>query len=256
MPGQVELKSDRSYSTSGDMRSMNALLTPGQLAIPIRDLYLGGSGLLTIEPRVAQLNQAGRLSLTVASELWLTFGAQACRLSGSITLNESADADVLSGHLEQRDLVYDSADCHLIASLIDLSAGIGLTLRAAWSTTQSQDEGAQTTEHAKPLPTSKQRQTLLVELPRRIRKKRVTVLLRRAPQTSAGQVANVQIRWSPRRQRGARTLQLTRKPNGRLAIKPTGRAKRLRVEIRITAPPTSTHLAMDFQRDWKVSRTN
>jgi hypothetical protein len=101
-----------------------------------------------------------------------------------------------------------------------------------------------------------QPQTASVILPKRIRAKGRTTLLKKPVVTSAGQKATAKVTWSPKKTAkgsSARYAKVIRK-GGTLSIRTTGAAKVLYVRISLTAPAQPTFYAYTFAKKWRVKR--
>jgi hypothetical protein len=101
-----------------------------------------------------------------------------------------------------------------------------------------------------------QPQTASVILPKRIRAKGRTTLLKKPVVTSAGQKATAKVTWSPKKAAkgsSARYAKVIRK-GGTLSIRTTGAAKVLYVRISLTAPAQPTFYAYTFAKKWRVKR--
>lgn len=104
-------------------------------------------------------------------------------------------------------------------------------------------------------PTTPVKQTATVKLPKRVKRKGRTVLLRRAVVTNAGQTARARVTWSTRKAAKGQKLKYaaartTKK--GKVVLRTTGTAKRLYVRLRLSAPAVPGYTAYRFTKRWRA----
>lgn len=113
-----------------------------------------------------------------------------------------------------------------------------------------------TTPPVTPTPPQVQPQTASVVLPKRIRAKGRTKLLKAPVVTSAGQTARAKVTWSTKKSakgNKAKYAKLIRKA-GTVSIQTKGAAKVLYVRISLTAPAQPTYTIYTFEKTWRVKR--
>lgn len=135
------------------------------------------------------------------------------------------------------------AACVKAAENLDLSKGVGWYL-AGFLKVESGSS-----------PQGATKQTAVVKYPRKLARKGKTVILKRAVVTNAGNRAAAKVTWS--RKRGAKgkskryaSVKVTRA--GRITIKTTGKARRLYVRLRLSAPATAGYEAFRVNKVWRV----
>ena len=108
-----------------------------------------------------------------------------------------------------------------------------------------------------PPPAAAVAQTALVKVPKRIKTKGATVVLRKAVVTNARQRATSRLTWSTKKSaKGTKkkyaTVRTTR--SGKVTITTTGKARRLYVKLRLGAPATPGYTAYSYAKTWKVRK--
>lgn len=133
-----------------------------------------------------------------------------------------------------------TGSCLLTNAAYDLSKGIG------WFLTGTMQ-----------LPTAVKPQTASPKLPKTIKPKGKTVLLKKALVTHAGQQATSKLTWS--KKKGAKghkakyaSANVTK--SGGLTITTTGKAKKLYVKLVLSAPAVPGYQAYSFAKKWTVKR--
>lgn len=99
------------------------------------------------------------------------------------------------------------------------------------------------------------RQKARVSLPKRIARKGKTVVVKTAVVTNAGQTARAKVTWNTRRSaKGKRSkyAKVTTTKTGRSTIRTTGRAKRLYVKLRLSAPAADGYTSLRRSKVWTV----
>ena len=132
-----------------------------------------------------------------------------------------------------------TGSCLLTNAAYDLSKGVGWYLTG--------------TMH---LPTAPKPQTASPKPPKRIKPKGKTVLLKKAVVTNAGQTATAKLSWSTKKSAKGGKAKYAKvvSKGGKLAIRTTGKAKRLYVRLRLNAPATEGYQAYSFTKKWTVKR--
>lgn len=93
-------------------------------------------------------------------------------------------------------------------------------------------------------------QTAKVKLPKAIKAKGKTVLLKRTVRTNAGQRLTPQVTWSGDSAKKYASVKTTK--SGKVTIRTTGRAKKLRVTLTLRAKATATHQPYAKTTTWLV----
>ena len=104
----------------------------------------------------------------------------------------------------------------------------------------------------KPAVAAVRAQTAKVKLPKRIKAKGKTVLLQRAVRTNAGQKAKPKVTWS--KDSARKFARVKNAKSGKVTIITTGKAKRLRVELKLTAKATGPYEPYSKTTTWLVRR--
>ncbi len=103
-----------------------------------------------------------------------------------------------------------------------------------------------------------QAQTATVKLPKKIKAKGKTVLLKKAVVTNAGQKATAKLTWSTKKSaKGAKAKYANQEVShktGKVTIRTTGKAKRLYVKLSLSAPAIDGYQAYSFTKKWTVKR--
>lgn len=95
-------------------------------------------------------------------------------------------------------------------------------------------------------------QTATVKLPKRIKAKGKTVLLKKAVRTNAGQKAKATVTWSGDSARRYASVKTTKA--GKVTIRTTGKARKLRVTLTLRAKATGAYTAYVKTTTWLVKR--
>jgi len=101
-----------------------------------------------------------------------------------------------------------------------------------------------------PVTPAKQKQTASVKVPKRIKYKGKTVLLKKAVRTNAGQKAKSKVTVKPKKKKYAK---VTTTKKGKVSIKTFGE-KKLKVTLKLTAPATSQYTAYSYTKKWTVKK--
>lgn len=94
------------------------------------------------------------------------------------------------------------------------------------------------------------RATASVKVPKRIKYKGKTVLLKKAVRTNAGQKAKSKVTVKPKKKKYAK---VTTTKKGKVSIKTFGE-KKLKVTLKLTAPATSQYTAYSYTKKWTVKK--
>ena len=95
-------------------------------------------------------------------------------------------------------------------------------------------------------------QTATVKLPKKIKPKGKTVLLKKPVVTNAGQQATAKLSWSTKKSakgKKAKYASATKR-----SITTTGKAKKLYVKLTLTAPAEEGYQAYSFTKKWTVKK--
>ncbi len=111
--------------------------------------------------------------------------------------------------------------------------------------------GTMTLPH-KPTVAPARAQTATVKLPKRIKAKGKTVLLKHSVMTDAGQKLMAEVTWSKDSAKKYARVKTTK--SGKVTIRTTGKAKKLRVTLRLTAKATGPYEPYAKTATWLVKR--
>jgi hypothetical protein len=106
-----------------------------------------------------------------------------------------------------------------------------------------------------PVPPVVQKQTATVKVPKTIKAKGKTVLLKKAVVTNAGQTATANVTWSTKKKAGGSNLKFAAAKttkSGKVILRTTGKAKRLYVRLSLRAPATTGYEAYSYSKTWTV----
>ena len=152
-----------------------------------------------------------------------------------------------------------AGDCLLTGNAYDLSKGMGWyltgTLTLPGRPGGPGPGGPGPGSGSPTAPTAPVKQTAAVKLPKWVKRKGRTVLLRRAVVTNAGRTAKARITWSTRKAAKGQKLKYaaartTKK--GKVVLRTTGAAKRLYVRLRLSAPAVPGYTAYRFTKRWRA----
>ncbi len=164
----------------------------GQTWPTLTNLFLGASRTTTPKDITGTIDANGKVDLILSYDTLLKTGANECTLTGTVQLS-SQGTEKLGGQAVGKD--YDPAtgqfavvstsytapaatgSCLLVNAAYDLSKGMG------WYLTGTM------TLPAPPVPPVVQKQTATVKVPKKVKRKGKTVLLKKAVVTNAGQKA-------------------------------------------------------------------
>ena len=108
-----------------------------------------------------------------------------------------------------------------------------------------------------PPPVVTAMQTAVVKVPKRLKAKGATVVLKKAVVTNAGQKATSRLTWSTKKSaKGAKKKYATvrTKRSGKVTITTTGKARKLYVKLRLKAPATAGYTAYSYTTTWTVKK--
>ncbi len=135
-----------------------------------------------------------------------------------------------------------------------LANGTGYTFtvsaRNAIGTSTPSAPSAPVTPTAPPVTPALQKQTASVKVPKKIKYKGKTVLLKKAVRTNAGQKAKSKVTVKPKAKKYAK-VKTTK--SGKVTIKTRGK-KKLKVTLKLRAPATSQHTAYSYTKKWTVKK--
>jgi len=245
-------------ASAGDIR-MDGSASSGRLTLPAAgqkwpDIQLPG-GFATVDVKKATItgtvDPAGSVQLSVPFEA--TIRAEilgSCMVKGAAAVS-SAGTDPIGGGQGRAldpDLhgfaaagtstpVLQGALCARVADYLDLTHGVGWYVDGTIAATAAT-----------------RAQTVSVELPKRIKRKGRTVLLKRPVVTSADQTVTPVVKWGtskPVRGTKGKWARLTVR-KGKVTIRTTGEAKRLYVRLSLRAPAAPGYRAFTSTRVWVV----
>lgn len=251
------------YTTS----SWTGTTSSGLLSFPATDQNwpsVTGERSITWTPKdiAGTVGDSGRLRLAMQYEMSVEIpegvAAGTCTLSGVVELT-SEGTEYRSGQAVGQDVdpatgrfavvstsAYPlvpqiNATCLRVAAVdYDLLKG------ASWYLT-----GTMTLPH-QPAVSPARAQTAKVKLPKRIKAKGKTVLLQKTVRTNAGQKLVPTVTWSggsPKKYASVKTT-----TSGKVTIRTTGKARRLRVSVTLRAKATDTYLPYARTTTWLVKR--
>ena len=105
------------------------------------------------------------------------------------------------------------------------------------------------------VPPVVQKQTATVKVPKKLKRKGKTVLLKKAVVTNAGQKAGAKVTWSTKKAaKGTKAKYATVKTTkaGKVTLKTKGKAKKLYVKLSLKAPATTGFEAYSYTKKWTV----
>ena len=106
-------------------------------------------------------------------------------------------------------------------------------------------------------PPGPQPQTADFKVPKKIKFKGKTVLLKKAVVTNADQTATAKVNWSTKKSAkgtAKKYAKVTKSSKGKVTIKTKGKVKKLYVKLSLKAPATAKYTAYKFTKTWKVKR--
>ncbi len=165
----------------------------GQTWPPLTGLYLGASSTTTPRDITGTIDADGRVDLTMQYDVLLKSGVSECTLTGSVALSSQGSEKLggasgsnynpATGAFSVVSTSYnqpaESGQCLLANAAYDLSQGMGWYLTGTLQ-----------------LPGAPVAQTATVKVPKTIKAKGKTVLLKKAVVTNAGQTATAKVSWS------------------------------------------------------------
>ena len=231
---------------------------PGQTWPALSGLYLNASSVATAKNITGTVAADGKVDLTLEYDVLLTAGSSQCRLTGS-TLLSSQGTETLGGasgsnynpatgrfavvsttYAPPTAIDVTVAGCLATNIAYDLSKGMG------WFLTGTMELPG---GNVVPIPVA---QTATVKLPKKIKPKGKTVLLKKPVVTNAGQKATAKLTWSTKKSAGgtkAKYASATKR-----SITTTGKAKKLYVKLTLTAPAVEGYTAYSFTKKWTVKK--
>ncbi len=228
----------------------------GQTWPALTGLYLGASSVTTPKNITGTVDATGRVDLAMDYDKLLTAGSSQCRLTGTVQLSSQgkeklggasgshynaatgAFAVVSTTYSAPNAIDVTPAGCLAVNTAYDLSQGTG------WFLTGTME-----------LPGAPMAQTATVKLPKKIKPKGKTVLLKKPVVTNAGQKATAKLSWSTKKSaKGTKAKYANQEVSYKTSITTTGKAKRLYVKLRLKAPATEGYTAYSFTKKWTVKR--
>ena len=98
-------------------------------------------------------------------------------------------------------------------------------------------------------------QTAIVKLPKKIKPKGKTVLLKKPVVTNAGQKATAKLTWSTKKSaKGKKAKYANQEVAYKTRITTTGKAKKLYVKLTLKAPAVDGYTAYSFTKKWTVKK--
>lgn len=254
-PSYTYLASQGAVSWKGGSLSGGTLAFPaaGQTWPVLTNLYLGATSTITAKDVTGSIDATGRVELTMDYDLRLAAGSSQCTLSGTVKLS-SQGTETLGGQATGSG--YDPAtgrfavvstghtapaqtgSCLLTNAAYDLSKGVGWYLTGTMS-----------------LPGAAKPQTATPKLPKTIKAKGTTVLLRKTLRTNAGQPVWTTPTWSTKKKaagKNAKYASANITKAGKLTITTTGKAKKLYVKLVLHAPAVEGYQPYRLVKKWTV----
>ena len=262
-PSFTYLTSQGAVSWKDGSLTGNALSFPaaGQTWPALTGLYLNASSVATAKNITGTVDANGKVDLTLEYDVLLTAGSSQCRLTGS-TLLSSQGTETLGGALGKN---YDPttgrfavvsttyaapnaidvtvAGCLATNIAYDLSKGMG------WFLTGTMELPG---GNVVPIPSA---QTATVKLPKKIKPKGKTVLLKKPVVTNAGQKATAKLSWSTKKSaKGKKAKYANQEIAYKTSITTKGKAKKLYVKLTLKAPAVDGYKAYSFTKKWTVKK--
>jgi len=100
-----------------------------------------------------------------------------------------------------------------------------------------------------------QKQTAVVKVPKKVKRKGKTVLLKKAVVTNAGQKADAKVTWSTKKSAKGSNLKLAAvklSKAGKVTLRTSGKAKKLYVRLSLKAPAVTGFEAYSYSKKWTV----
>ena len=228
----------------------------GQAWPTLTNLFLGASRTTTPKDITGTVGSDGKVDLTLSYDTVIQVGANQCTLTGTVALSSQGteklggqavgkDWDPATGQFAVVSTSYTApaatGNCLLVNAAYDLSKGMG------WYLT-----GTMTLPSAPPVI---QKQTATVKVPKKVKAKGKTVLLKKAVVTNAGQEATAKVAWSTKKKAGGSNLRLAAAKttkSGKVILRTTGKAKRLYVRLSLKAPAVEGYRAYKYTKKWTV----
>lgn len=252
------------YLTSGGDITMTGSLTAGKLSLPASGQDWPGlavaGGLASVQVKKSDItgtvDASGAVVLSVPYEATISAGVLgSCSVKGTATMSSAGTDPIGGGQGSAHDPTSNSfavagastsapvlsgSLCELAADYIDPVRGFGWYLNGSLAPTAT--------------TSAPRAQTASVEVPARIKRKGRTVLLKRPVVTSADQRAAATVTWGTKRSAkgGNRKQARVTSKAGKVAIRTTGKAKRLFVRLTLRAPATQGYRAYSWTRVWVV----
>lgn len=233
----------------------------GQTWPTLTNLFLGANSTTTPKDITGTIDATGKVDLVVTYERLLKTGSNECTLTGTVQLS-SQGTEKLGGQAVGKN--YDPAtgqfavvstsytapaatgSCLLVNAAYDLSKGMG------WYLT-----GTMTLPGVTPVPVVPvvQKQTATVKVPKKVKRKGKTVLLKKAVVTNAGQRAVAKVTWSTKKKAKGSSLKLAAVKTtkaGKVTLRTSGKAKKLYVRLSLKAPALDGFGAYSYSKTWTV----
>ena len=233
----------------------------GQTWPTLTGLYLNASSVATAQNITGTVDANGKVDLTLDYDVLLTAGSAQCRLTGSTTLSSQgtetlggaagSNYDPATGRFAVVSTTYAApnaidvsvAGCLATNIAYDLSKGMG------WYLTGTMELPG---GNVVPIPVE---QTATVKLPKKIKPKGKTVLLKKPVVTNAGQKATAKLTWSTKKSaKGKKAKYANQEVAYKTSITTTGKAKKLYVKLTLKAPAIDGYKAYSFTKKWTVKK--
>ena len=228
----------------------------GQTWPALTNLFLGASSTTTAKDITSTVDANGKVDLTLSYDTLLKAGANECTLTGTVQLSSQGTEklggqavgknwDPATGQFAVVSTSYGApaatGSCLLLNAAYDLSKGMG------WYLT-----GTMTLPSAAPVI---QKQTAVVKVPKKVKRKGKTVLLKKAVVTNAGQKADAKVTWSTKKSAKGSNLKLAAvklSKAGKVTLRTSGKAKKLYVRLSLKAPAVTGFEAYSYSKKWTV----
>ena len=257
-PSYTYLTSQGAVSWQNGSLAGTALSFPaaGQTWPALTGLYLNASSVATAKNITGTVDANGKVDLTLDYDVLLTAGSAQCRLTGSTTLSSQgtetlggaagSNYDPATGRFAVVSTTYAApnaidvsvAGCLATNIAYDLSKGMGWYLTGTMG-----------------LPGAPVPQTATVKLPKKIKPKGKTVLLKKPVVTNAGQKATAKLSWSTKKSaKGKKEKYANQEIAYKTSITTKGKAKKLYVKLTLKAPAVDGYTAYSFTKKWTVKK--
>lgn len=223
--------------------------------------YIGGSVTPTPTAVTGTIGADGKVDLRLDYELKIGTINGPCTLTGTTELSSRGveklggqaagkDYDPTTGRFAVASTTYPAPATSLEAGCLTVGAAYDLTAVVGWYLTGTLSLPPAPAPQPQPKP-----QTATVKLPKKIKHKGKTVLLKKTVLTNADQQVWTTPTWSTKKSASghkAKYASANVSKSGKLTITTTGKAKKLYVKLVLSAPAVPGYQAYSFTKKWTV----